>query len=273
MRKALQIYLLTAFCVLSASSLEAAPAAELWAFWQPHEDRSERAFDHSAWQEILDRYVIAGEQQINLFAYSRVSAKDQLLLEAYLQSVTTIDPRSYPLAEQMAYWINLYNALTIQVVLQNAGEESILRMGRGLFSFGPWNDEVAEVAGQALTLNDIEHRILRPIWRDHRIHFAVNCASIGCPNLSATAYTAGNLETQLARAELAYLNHPRGVSLGDNGKLVVSSIFDWYLEDFASDQRQLLDYLAQHHAEYADQLRTYTGRIRYEYDWSLNTTP
>jgi hypothetical protein len=144
-------------------------------------------------------------------------------------------------------------------------------MGRGLFSFGPWNDEVATVAGQALTLNDIEHRILRPIWQDHRIHFAVNCASLGCPDLSANAYTAENLEQQLAQAELNYLNHPRGIRFDADGELVVSSIFDWYLEDFATDQSGLLRYLAQYHDEAGERLRSYAGRIRYHYDWSLNS--
>lgn len=270
MRRTIQTNLLAALCSLTSLSLQAAPAAELWSFWQPQESTQDLAFDHTPWQQILDRYLVVGEQQIALFAYNSVTDADRQSLERYLQSLMALDPRQYPRDEQMAYWINLYNALTIRVVLQNPDKNSILRMGRGLFSFGPWNDVVATIAGQTLTLNDIEHRILRPIWQDHRIHFAVNCASLGCPDLSVSAYTSENLEHLLVQAELNYLNHPRGVRFQADGKLVVSSLFDWYLEDFAPDERRLLAYLAAHQAATGDRLRGYYDRIRYEYDWSLN---
>ncbi len=173
----------------------------------------------------------------------------------------------------MAYWINLYNALTIDVVLAYPDKKSIRRMGKGLFSFGPWDDPVAQIVGQSVTLNDIEHRILRPIWQDHRIHFAVNCASLGCPNLSRTAYRADNLESLLSQGEADYINHPRGVKIDNKGKLTVSSIFDWYQSDFAADTSTLLVYLSKHHQLYGAQLRDYAGSVKYDYNWQLNAAP
>ena len=147
---------------------------------------------------------------------------------------------------------------------------SILRMSKRFFAIGPWGDEVITIAGQAITLNDIEHRILRPIWRDHRVHYAVNCASLGCPNLQTEAFTRANTERLLANGERSYVNHPRGVRIDDRGRLFVSRIYDWYRDDFAKDDRALLSYLSQHHLRLVNALRTYEGRIRYEYDWALN---
>jgi hypothetical protein len=248
----------------------AAPASDLWAFWQPQPDTQSSSISHETWQGLLDRYLRTAPDQINRFDYKAVTDDDRSLLTTYLNTLTDLDPRGFPIDEQMAYWINLYNALTVQVVLDHPDKDSILRMGQGLFSFGPWNDKLVTIAGQQVTLNDIEHRILRPIWQDRRIHFAVNCASLGCPNLSANAFTSSNLESMLVSAEQTYLTHPRAISFNSQGELVLSSIFKWYSEDFADNREQLLDYLSQHQVSLATRLIDYTGPIRYQYDWSLN---
>ena len=253
------------------SAAVAAPKAELWTFWQQSDERNAAQIDHSRWQQFLDSYVRTDDQGVNRVAYDQVAAdggRDNL--NGYLDELTGIDPRRLNKNEQMAYWINLYNALTVEVVLRYPKKGSILRMGKKFFTIGPWDDKLINVAGEDLTLNDIEHRILRPIWQDHRIHFAVNCASVGCPNLSKTAYRSDNLEQLLQSAEQQYLNHPRGVQIS-GGKLTVSSIFDWYVSDFAENEAELLQYLADRHATLADSLQTYQGRIKYDYDWNLNS--
>ena len=139
--------------------------------------------------------------------------------------------------EQLAYWINFYNALTVQVILDHYPTDSILdiKISPGFFSIGPWDKKLVTVEGEELSLNDMEHRILRPIWRDPRIHYGVNCASIGCPNLLTTAYTADNVDGLLTENAVAYVNHPRGASL-QNGALTVSSIYDWFEEDFGGNE-------------------------------------
>lgn len=238
----------------------------------PHQPTESQQVDHHAWQAFLDRYVVTAADGRTLVRYSAVSDPDRTALRDYLDSLAAIDPRSLGRDEQYAYWINLYNALTVEVVLRNPGKTTIKRMGQGLFSLGPWDDELIEIAGRHLTLNDIEHRILRPIWQDHRVHFALNCASVGCPNLATEAYTSANVGRLLDAGEAAYLAHPRGLRFGADGELQVSSIFDWYRDDFAADRAGLLRYLAGARPDLASQLLQYTGRIRYEYDWSLNTT-
>jgi hypothetical protein len=208
---------------------------------------------------------------IHRFDYAGVTDGDRVRLKGYIDQLAAIDPRKFPRAEQRAYWINLYNALTVEVVLQDYPVRSIRDIDGGLFGSGPWKKQLVVVAGQPLTLNDIEHRILRPIWRDPRTHYAVNCASLGCPNLAAEVYTAANMERQLDKAARAYINHPRGVSL-ENGRLTLSSIYNWFDVDFGKSDAAVLEHLAQYaELELARQLGRYDGRIRYDYDWRLNT--
>ena len=269
--------MLSRFCmtlflfVLTAPSAYAESRPEAWSFWSVSDETAETTIDHSAWGEFLERYVQAHEGGMNFVAYANVDSSDRNSLQAYLERLTDQDPRQLRKAEQLAYWINLYNALTIEVVLRNPDKSSIRKMGEGFFSSGPWGDKLIEIAGESLSLDDIEHRILRPIWRDHRIHFAVNCASISCPNIALVPYTADNVEEMFSAAEKSYINHPRGVSFDDRGRLNLSKIFSWYRVDFANDEAELLRYLSTHHAAAGGRLREHTGPVRYNYDWNLNT--
>jgi hypothetical protein len=172
----------------------------------------------------------------------------------------------------MAFWINLYNALTLQVVARRHPVDSIrdIDISPGWFSDGPWDAVLVSVEGEALTLNDIEHRILRPIWRDPRIHYAVNCASLGCPNLAQTPYRARQLEAQLERAARAFVNHPRGVK-AEQGRVTASRIYDWYREDFGTSEAELLAHLRRYAAPGLAARLAAAGAIAgYAYDWNLN---
>ncbi len=258
--------------ILTTLPLHAAPKAELWSFWDVHDDTNTATMDHSVWQSVLSEYVNTHEDQVNRINYSGlIEGQGRVSLQRYIEQQTSLDPRRYNRQEQMAYWINLYNALTVEVVLGYPHKASILRMGKKFFSIGPWNDKIANVAGQKVSLNDIEHRILRPIWQDHRIHFAVNCASIGCPNLTQEVYLAENIDAALSAAEQQYINHSRGVSFNQRGQLHISSIFDWYQSDFADSDKALLTYLSKHHDTLSNRLRDYDKSIDYDYNWDLNS--
>jgi hypothetical protein len=264
-------FFLAWFSLGPTSSFAAKP--EPWLLWQAADERSVESINHSLWQDFLDVAVVRDKaRQLNLLRYRALTDKQLALLSEYLVWLQSIDPRDYNRAEQMAYWINLYNALTVKVVLDNPDENSIRDMGSGWFSSGPWRDQLAVVAGQSLTLDDIEHRILRPLWQNPRIHYAVNCASISCPELAASAYTGANLEVSMNAAESTYIRHPRGVAFNEQGELLLSSLYEWYLQDFAEDEDGLLEYLANHSdPAQALRLRGYAGKIRYSYDWSLNS--
>ena len=263
---------LTTFFTLVWLMLFAAPGfATNSQLWNQSDESNTRLIDHQRWQKVLDSYLIANHSSgINRFRYSDVTTADKKILKNYLSELQKIDPRSYKRNEQMAYWINLYNALTVDLILDKYPVKSIKKAGKSFFSFGPWDDELAKVAGQTLTLNDIEHKILRPIWKDPRIHYAVNCASYGCPNLAANVFTSSNVNALLDQSAHEYINHDRGVRF-DNGKLIVSSIYHWYKEDFGGNDATLIKHLDQYaKPELKTLLAQYKGAIDHSYDWRLN---
>ncbi len=258
--------------LLGASSTYAAPKAELWARWQKHEPASSAKIDHGVWDRLLKQHVVLHPSGINRVRYQDVRAEDQRLLKSYLQTLQGLSTSNYNRREQLAYWINLYNALTVDLIVSRFPLASIrdINISPGLFARGPWGAKLLGVEGEKLSLDDIEHRILRPIWKDERIHYAVNCASLGCPNLPPAAFTGENTEALLEKAAKEFINHPRGVSLA-GGKLKVSSIYIWFQEDFGDDAEGLMEHW-QKYAEppLAAALQKYQGGLSHDYDWRLN---
>ncbi|MGF1682013.1 DUF547 domain-containing protein [Photobacterium minamisatsumaniensis] len=248
--------------LLTSTFSLAAPKAELWAYWQTNNASSQQIVDHQRWQTLLDKYLKVQPNQ-TLFRYQAVSQNDRYELSRYIRDLADKDPRQLNRNEQFAYWVNLYNAMTVQLILDNYPVKSITKLG-GFFSFGPWNEKLITISGQKLSLNDIEHRILRPIWQDPRIHYAVNCASLGCPDLLPTAFTSKNNGSLLEQAAHRFINSSKGVSTtGTSTRL--SSIYDWYSSDFG-DTSQLQDHINQYHQGATIQL----NKVRYDYNWSLN---
>ncbi len=261
------LVLVAAFGAVPAS---AAPKAALWERWTAHDPSSTATIDHGWWGGFLETYVSSHADGVNRVAYGRVSPTDRGALDDYIARLAAAPISAYGRDAQRAYWINLYNALTIKLVLDRYPVSSIRDISPGLFSFGPWDKALIAVEGEALTLNDIEHRILRPIWRDPRIHYALNCASISCPNLRAEAFTAANGEALLARAAREYVNGRHGVAIVD-GRLVVSSIYAWYKEDFGDTDAGVIRHLRRYTepglaAAIGRATRIADGR----YDWALN---
>ena len=125
--------------------------------------------------------------------------------------------------------------------------------------------------GEKVSLDDIEHGILREQWDEPRVHYAVNCASYGCPNLMAEALEAGTLDEQLDAGARAYINHARGVTIRKNGTLQVSTIYKWFDEDFGGSKSKVVEHLLEYaEPALADQIRANPKITKYEYDWSLN---
>ena len=240
-------------------------------YWTQSNEASTEIIDHSAFENFLATYVVKSSDNINLVNYKNVTNKEKTNLAEYIHYLENIKITNYSKAEQFPYWINLYNAVTIQLIINNYPVTSIkkIKASFGLFSSGPWDDQLVVVEGNELSLNDIEHRILRPIFKDKRIHYAVNCASLGCPNIQEEVFTSSNLENQLDKAAREYINHNRGVEIL-NGKLYLSSIYKWYDEDFGSKEE-----LIKHLSFYADpilatKLAEPFKQIKYRYNWDLN---
>jgi len=254
----------------AVSSFEAlfAPKAELWPRWIAHDEAATATIDHSVWNRLLAAHVRTGADGINRVDYR----PEKAALDGYIASLAATPISRYSRAEQRAFWVNLYNALTVQLVAARFPVASIrdIDISPGLFAVGPWGKKLVTVEGEAVSLDDIEHRILRPIWRDSRLHYAVNCASLGCPNLQRQAFTAANTEALLDAAARAYVNSPRGVSF-DGARLVVSSLYVWYAEDFGGNDATVIAHL-RHYGEPALAARL-AGATKIDgdrYDWALN---
>ena len=266
------IAILIAALAISAAPEAAPPRAKVWDRWLDHDPTATATIDHGAWAGFLRRYLSVGSDGVARVAYCEVDTAGRAALDSYLGDLTAIPISAYGRNEQMAYWINLYNVLTVRVVLDHYPVRSIrdIDISPGLFSDGPWGRKLVEVEGEPVSLDDIEHRILRPIWRDPRIHYAVNCASIGCPDLAAEPYRGDALEAQLTRAARAYVNHPRGVAIND-GKLIVSKIYTWFRRDFGDGDSDVLRHLkAYAEPGLAMRLERFDGIHGDRYDWTLN---
>ena len=227
---------------------------------------------------LLMRYVALHPDGVNRVDYARwkASSADLAELDAVIAAYTRLTPSRMTRDEQFAHWANLYNAITLQVVLarypvpsiRNIRSEGVIDP-RGLL--GPWRTKRVTVEGRRLSLDDVEHRILRPQMRDARVHYAVNCASIGCPNLQPRAWDAATLDADLDAAARAFVNHPRAVAIRRDGSLQVSSIYVWFKEDFGGDDAGVIAHFRRYAAPaLAAPLAAATRLGSNTYDWSLN---
>lgn len=249
-----------------------APATEPWSRWSVHDDASTAVVDHAAWQRLLDLYLRPGADGITRFAYAEVTADDRRELADYVARLSATQVSGLSRAEQFAYWVNLYNALTVKTILTYYPVASIrdIDTSPGLFSDGPWDAKLVSIEGEWVGLNDIEHRILRPLWRDPRLHYAVNCASLGCPNLLPEAFTAANSERLLDLGAFGYVNAPRGAEVRSDG-LWVSSIYIWFKEDFGGNDLGIIEHLRRYATpEQRDRLAGVAAISGHHYDWRLN---
>ncbi len=236
----------------------------LWAIETgPAPARAESAVDHSIYADLLNRYVDDG-----VVDYAGFKAEEDRL-DRYLSILERVNSGNLSKDERLAFYINAYNAWTIKLILgAYPGVRSIKELG-SLFR-SPWKKKVARIGGKVLTLDEIEHGIIRPQFKDPRIHFAVNCASKSCPPLRSEPYRGAVLDRQLNEAARRFINDPRANFLEDR-TLHVSKIFDWYGEDFGGDVVGFFLRFADQ--ELKERIEAAGDRLRVEYldyDWSLN---
>ena len=208
---------------------------------------------HAAWDKLLRKHVGA-DGRVNYKGFKT----DKAALDAYLKSLADNLPAdSWGRAEKMAYWINAYNAFTIDLVTDHYPLKSIMDLDGGK----TWDLKRIELGGKKYSLNQIENDILRPVFKDSRIHFALNCAARSCPPLMNRAFSADNLETMLEQRTRRFVNNPKYNSIAA-GKATVSRIFEWYAADFGDLRAFLYRYT---------KVKLEAGAIGFaEYDWNLN---
>ena len=261
--------------VITALKLFAAPEADLWARWSKSDENSKVIVSHDAWDKLLQQFVIERDDGVALVAYDDFSDEDRQILDDYVASLEDIKVTELNRGEQRAFWTNMYNAVTVKVILDHDPIDSIreIDIASDVLSNGPWKAKLVEVEGQELTLDDIEHRILRPIWQDPRTHYAINCGAISCPNLHERAFTAANMEVTLDKLAIGYVNDPRGLQV-DGGEVHASKIYEWFQVDFGGTEEAVLDHVRIYASdELREKLTGITSITSFGYDWALNRVP
>jgi len=240
-------------------------------------------FDHGDWDALLREHVRVLDGGIATQVDYSAMAADRPQLKAYLTEVAMV-PRStfdgWATATQLAFLINAYNAYTVDVILEEYPDIDSIR-DIGFLLSSAWNQDFASLFGERVTLDEIEHEMIRGWGRynEPRIHFAVNCAAIGCPALRGEAFVGDKLEMQLEDSTKKFLSD-RSRNYFDKGRMYISSIFDWYEEDFEKGWGgidSVAEFLAGYGAELGldaattNKLRADDIRIRHlRYNWGLN---
>lgn len=224
------------------------------------------SFDHThaKFNEVLSTHVKDG-----VVNYRALQVSPQQL-DSYLAdmaAVTKAQFRGWSNAQQLAFYINLYNAGTLKLIIKHYPVQRIKDIG-GWFG-SPWKQEFISLFGETVHLDYIEHDVIRPEYKEPRIHFAVVCAAKGCPPLRSEAYVAARLSTQLDDQARVFMQQSSKNRVDrKNNRVYLSRIFDWYGEDFAKNEAGILRYLQSYLPAIADMNNP---SVRYtDYDWSLN---
>lgn len=231
-------------------------------------NRSSVADLEAAWARVLEAHLRAGSKHgvdLARFDYAAV-ARGDADYRATLEQLALLDPATLSEVEAKALWINAYNILAVKMVVDHWPLESIRDAGGRLFG-RVWTRPAGQIGGQTYTLDQIEHEILRPLG-DPRIHAAIVCASVSCPDLARKPFTASHLDDQLDQAMMDFLANPTKGLRVEGSTVWTSSIFDWFGEDFEASGGVLVNL---RRFGPADLRWPPEPRVRYlEYDWSLN---
>jgi len=227
-------------------------------------DDVEASDPNQPYNAFLEKYLTA-KNGLNLVRYEAVSAEDKATLKTYISMLEKTDWTTLEKNDEMAFWFNLYNAKTLDVVLDNYPVKSIKKInGRG-----PWKTKNMTVNGTEMSLDNIEHDTVRAKYDEPRVHYAFNCASIGCPNLKMTAWEGETLDAELTQAARDFIASDRGVRV-DGNDIEVSNIYKWYKEDFGDNEKSLKQHLATYANADKKTAILNADDIDYEYDWNLN---
>ena len=220
-----------------------------------HQPPSSKDISHADFDTLLTKYV----DRTGKVDYKGLKS-EKARLEAYTAMLSSNHPGpSWSRNDQMAFWINTYNAHTLKLIIEHLPVNSIRDLDEG----NPWDVQRIVIGENTLSLNQIEHEKLRPVFRDARIHFAVNCAAASCPPLSNRAFTAENLDAQLDKLTKDFINNPAFNQIKAQSAKV-SKLFEWYSDDFGNVREYL--------NKYSDRQLAPGAEITFmEYDWALNS--
>jgi len=225
--------------------------------------------DHAPWSAMLGSHVTNG--LVDYDAFGRDAR-----FNAYLNALDRADPSALPEPERLAYWINVYNAYTIELINSRKERKSIRNINKvlGVPTRSPWAERIVRAGGRTLSLDDVEHKIIRVEFDDPRIHAALVCAALGCPILRSEAFTGDRLDVQLDEQARLFLSTPSKNRVDVATRTVFGSpIFTWYREDFGNTLAGVGAFWARYVDGEAERALLSSGQFRWvdtEYDWSLN---
>lgn len=253
--------------ILQSSILYSQTHYRTWEYWDEYNTQSRESINHSLWDSFLEENLIKVENRYTL-DYSTINSIQRNRLEYYINDMSNIDIKNYNSDTQKAYWINLYNALAVKVLLDNYPVRSIMDIST-LFSRGPWNRKLITIDSKKLSLKDIKERILLPIWKDYRIHYILFDSSISGPELFPRAITTRNIEQFLSVSELNYINKSDSIKI-EGSMVVISTLIKRYGEDLGFTDDQMIKYLDD---KLDKRLNLKLYGIRYGYNWLLFQRP
>ena len=229
-------------------------------------------FDHSAFDALLRAHVVDG--MVDYDAFRKAPS-----FPAYLDALARADLTKLDVKEKLAFWINAYNAYTIQLINRHNERDSIRNINKSAFikGHGPWREKLVKAAGQAYHLDNVEHDVIRKQFKEPRIHFALVCAAMGCPPLRSEAYTGAKLEAQLQDQSQKFLLRSPAKNRVDPKAATVygSAIYvKYYREDFGQTDAAIGKYLAGFYPEGPEKQLLLSGGftlVETDYDWTLNS--
>jgi len=225
-------------------AVHSAPKSKMIDFWNDYEPSSHLKINHSAWNSVLQKYVVTDHPtSVNRFRYDDVTDQDE---------------------HKKAYWINLYNASVVSIVLRVEPEKSVRSVSR------IWKRKRFKIARQKMSLADIEHGVIRPLSNDPRVNFGFFHGTVGAGNILPVAFTGDNLDALLEENVRSFITQSsRGVDIQGN-TLQVSSMFDWYKSDFGGSDDDVKNFIKQYVSSEIASAIDQTTSIAYQYDWELN---
>jgi len=265
-----RLLLMALVTVASMTAVAAEPQpSRLTQHWSAHDNDSTATINYSAFADFLDKYVVVRDDAPNLVRYQDVTAADHKRLQTCIQQLATIPLAQYSRKVQLAYWINLYNAALLNLVLDHYPVDSVRDITWGQAKV--WEIPVVQVDGYRVSLATIRFDILKPIWQQSLIYYGLSSAALGGPGLRAQPYTADGIQLQLRANAKKYVNSSQGLRIKDD-QLIVSSFFKRYRDAFGRSDTALISQLREHAAPaLSARLDVFDTISKFTFDWDLNS--
>lgn len=271
MTKVMKIILALAFSIILGLSAFLAAEKPNHAITASESSLTTDVVDHSLFDEILKQYV----DKEGMVDYVGLKASPEKL-DQYLSILDQTNPALLGDSDRLAFWLNVYNAYTLKLIINNYPIKSIRQAANGPFIpkiNTPWEVDLVKVGGKVYDLDHVEHKVIRKEFDDARVHFALVCAAMSCPKLRLESYRGDILDQQLHDQGVDFLNSNNKNRIEKDGTQIrVSKIFKWFKGDFAKDGRTVQQFVAEfYEGELAEALSQNKLKVKYtSYDWSLN---